>query len=342
MVSCIEDLGVFVGESGSLIVDGLITNEPGPHVIQLTMTREFNTSPDYDAVEGADVRVISEDGVEIKLNDTFKGVYETPEAFIGKVGTAYQLKVRLNSGAEYYSDFETLSDVPVIDSIYYENVQKEVLSEEDVLFEETRVGIFIDYCDDEQVSNYYRWRYLETYEIYAPKNNAEEVSVRGCSYTQIVSNCWVDDYDSDFLAIQNDFLMNGQDIIKQEIFSAIIDRKFAIGYSVEIQQYSLTQQAYEYWEAIENQLENNGTIFETNNYQIRGNIHSSEENELVLGYFEASAVSRKRLLLVDSEVQYNYAYVCEPNENNGCFPEACVDCTKYNASSNNVKPDFWP
>ena len=39
---------------------------------------------------------------------------------------------------------------------------------------------------------------------------------------------------------------------------------------------------------IENQIGNNGTIFETSNFQIRGNISNIADNdELVLGYFGA-------------------------------------------------------
>jgi hypothetical protein len=127
-----------------------------------------------------------------------------------------------------------------------------------------------------------------------------------------------------------------------EIFHAEIDRKFAVNYMVEIQQQSLTFNAYKYWEAIDNQIGNNGTIFETSNYQIRGNISNTKDaEELVLGYFGASAVDSERILVRSTDIGYQYEYECEPN-NIGCIPELCINCTAYSASSTINKPDFWP
>ena len=127
-----------------------------------------------------------------------------------------------------------------------------------------------------------------------------------------------------------------------EVFYAEIDRKFAVNYMVEVLQYSLTPNAHNYWQTIENQIGNNGTIFETSNFQIRGNISNIADNdELVLGYFGASAVDSERILVQAADIGFVYSYACEPNEI-GCFPGLCIDCTTYSASSSTNKPDFWP
>ena len=53
--SCIDPIDFSKGEdSKSLVVDGLITNEPGPYVVELERTSDYNITSEYtEKVEGA-------------------------------------------------------------------------------------------------------------------------------------------------------------------------------------------------------------------------------------------------------------------------------------------------
>ena len=343
--SCIEDLGVFKGIEPTLVVDGSITNLPGPHTFKLLITHEFNTGPDYSLVEGATIKIVDDIGNEVDLTDERKGVYETPETFSGVAGRSYQMVITLNSGKKYTSSFEKLNEVPPIDNISYSIEEVEELSGNNTIVDIEKVLIKVDFCDPENEKNYYRWRYQETFQVLAPLAGGTTGgggNFRGCGRTLPKADCWAKGFDHEFLKVSNDLLFDGSELKDYTIFATDIDRKFDIGYSALVVQYSLSKEAYEYWEAIKNQIGNNGTIFETSNYQIRGNLSAVDDpDELVLGYFGASAVSSNRLFMDDADIQYNHQYSCEPNQI-GCFPAACIDCREYLPSSSDIKPDFWP
>lgn len=347
-MSCIQELGVFTRVTPAFIIDGVITNEFGPHAIKISKTKEYNTAATYfPEVENATVIIEDSEGSTIQLSDQYTGIYYTPDNFIGIIGNSYRLTVTLNSGEVYQSEFEELLPVPSIDNIFFDLVNKEVLSEANIVSNERVVSFFIDYTDPANDDNYYRWRYHETFEIFAPEAETmrDDLSPqrRGrCGKLSENPTCWAKGYDHEFLKIDRDLSFDGKEMKDIEIFYAEIGRKFAVNYMVEIQQHSLTPNAYKYWQAIENQIGNNGTIFETSNYQIRGNIYNpKDEKELVLGYFGASAVASESILVRSSDIGYNHEYACEPNEI-GCIPALCIDCTKYSFSSSIIKPDFWP
>ncbi|RJE70665.1 DUF4249 domain-containing protein [Reichenbachiella sp. MSK19-1] len=342
--SCIENLGVFKGRNGDIVIEGVITNEFGPHIVKLATTKEFGAPTDYYLVQGANVTIEDNLGGVIDLENIGEGKYQTPENFRAELGGSYRLRVVLRSGEEFESSFESLNEVPTIDKVYHRIEQRSVLSSSDVLTEESVVVFYADFNNPKDVDNFYRWRYKETYQVFSPLAGNREGDVlqsRGCTMAISHRDCWVDKFDTEFLNITNDGYYDGLEQLGHEVFFTDIDKKFAIGYSANIQLYSLSEQAYEYWAAIEKQAENSGSIFDTSNFQIKGNVSSIDDPEqLVLGYFGVSGVASQRVMLINYEVPYTHTYVCEAN-NSGCYPVNCIDCTAYGASSRTTKPDYW-
>ena len=334
-LSCIQELGVFTGVEEAFVIDGVITNEFGPHVIKIAKTKQYNTARNYFAeVENAIVIIEDDLGNTIQLTDKRAGIYHTPDNFIGVIGNSYRITVTLNSGIVYQSEYEELFPVPSIDKLTFGLADKEILSDENLIIKERVVSFFVDFKDPANVDNFYKWRYHETFEIFAPK--AEELELPNIT-------CWAQDYDREFLKIDRDLLFDGKEMRDFEVFYAEIGKKFAEDYFVKIEQQSLTPKAYSYWETIKNQIDNNGTIFETSNFQIRGNISNLNDNdELVLGYFGASAVTSMSILVHPGDIGFVFFYACEPDPFSGRIPTICLDCTSYSASSTTTKPDYWP
>ncbi|MGC8864648.1 MAG: DUF4249 domain-containing protein [Bacteroidales bacterium] len=104
-VSCTEKMDIVLDESYTrLVVEGLITNEPGPHVIKLTTTAPYFSNQPVPLVSGAHV-FLSFNGDSIPLLESSPGIYTTPSHFTGIVGTTYRLGIRLKTpigGSEYY------------------------------------------------------------------------------------------------------------------------------------------------------------------------------------------------------------------------------------------------
>jgi len=80
-----------------LVVEGKITNEPGPHEIRLSLPLyEMNGTP--EPVSGAEVEVFDGQSAHVFGEDPSReGVYLGPPGFSGEVGHYYQLRIRQGS-----------------------------------------------------------------------------------------------------------------------------------------------------------------------------------------------------------------------------------------------------
>ncbi len=340
LFGCIQEIEQFGGGLTPLIVTGELTDESGPHQVRLLFQEGFNVRPDFQKVDGVDVRIIDDLGNEEQLSQIGNGFFETSEDFSGTIGRSYHLKLVFPDESIYESDPELMLPTPALEKIH------------SVPNEFNEMQYFVDFTDPEGLNNFYRWRYKGTYEVFSdyagerfgggdfgtPRN-------RSCYPANIFGNpfaqCWVNDFDISFLKVENDQLFNGRFVDKKLIYSHGIDIKFDIGYSAEIKLQSLSKRAHKYWSEIQNQLGNKGTIFETANYQILGNVKSiSSPEDVVLGYFQVSSVSSIRAF-VDTYKGTFPPRDCEPNEG-GCRPAYCVSCIAFGTSSTANKPDFWP
>ncbi len=333
--SCVERIDLFSGATPTLVVDGIITNESGPHTIRISFSTAFNEVRDYSAVEGANVFIVDDSGIEEKLNYIGNGDFRSSDQFKGEIGKSYQLNIELNSGKKYESSFEKITPVAPIDKIDYE-------------IEDDQIVFSIDFEDNFFEKNYYRWRYEGTYQVFAPETQNPLVSPEQGGRCAIFGNkeadCWPKDFDREYLNVSDDKLFNGEKRSSFEIYRRVKeDVRFAIGYSSLIEQYSISKEAFDFWLAIANQLDNNGSIFDTSNYLITGNVKDVNDPDVpVLGYFGASAISSKRVFIQNSTLSFEYEYNCEPVDDESCIPVKCTDCRKHSGSSTSDKPDFWP
>ena len=145
-------------------------------------------------------------------------------------------------------------------------------------------------------------------------------------------------------------------------------RKLYLRYSLLTKQYSISKEAFEFWENIKKQNSGLGALYATQPFQIRGNMRNVlDEEEAVLGYFMAAGYSEKRIF-VDRPSGVSFFYdVCiigEPGPFDlaplyrskpyswpiylGQEPEGgpikiadrlCLDCRAHGGKLE--KPEFW-
>ncbi len=337
---CVEEIEVFKGTADSFVVDGTITTDPGPHLVRLGYSRQYNTKPDFSRVEGASVSIIDDEGNTEQLTYALNGNYITSQAFSAVPGKSYRIKITLKNGEEYESLPEKCLAVPELTAL-------------SAKLNGTKLDFSVDFTDDLETENYYRWRYNGTYEFIAPvayemsKTN-QRMKKGDCitwegpaPFAKDIYRCWVKEADVEYLKVEDDLLFNGKQMTNYHLFSLDLLQKFNRGYFAEVKQYSLTKAAHTYWSGIQGQMGNNGTIFESPNYQIRGNIRAVENPDMnVLGYFGVSSVSTASLFVGDFMGLFG-EIPCETN-NSGCYPERCMDCRRAAASATTTKPDYWP
>jgi hypothetical protein len=136
--------------------------------------------------------------------------------------------------------------------------------------------------------------------------------------------------------------------------------RLTVKYSLFIKQYSLSDTAYEYWNQLKKQHQEAGGLYEIQPQQIRGNIYNiNNEDENVLGNFNVSGLSEKRVFVSERFNFFPENYDCTPYipivlppsyktpiwvilDKKGILylaDQDCFDCTKSGGTTE--KPDFW-
>lgn len=78
---CVDELDVpVVIDQNRLVVDGSITDQPGPHTVKLYLSSSLNQDLDYPVyVSGASVQIRDDLGNTVSLTEIRDGVYQTAE-----------------------------------------------------------------------------------------------------------------------------------------------------------------------------------------------------------------------------------------------------------------------
>ena len=74
----------------------------------------------------------------------------------------------------------------------------------------------------------------------------------------------------------------------------------------------MTETAYEFWKNLEDQSKQSGELYTTQPARLSGNMQvQGETGETVLGFFSASSIAEKRILM-QPNIGFDSTIVCEP------------------------------
>lgn len=286
--ACVEPYDLKnISYDNALIVEGHISNINKPQQIKLSRTSTLNERV-FIPESGANVRVESESGESIQFNEVKPGIYEST-AFAGVVGEGYTLSITTNSGRKYKSNQVMLRDVPPIGKIYAEFVTTP----------ERGIKISVDSEDPQNKTHYYRWDYIETYEIHTPFPSNYWVPPGTDSAVwryDRVDVCWASDTLRKVLIKSTNTQAQDKVIGYQLRFIPESSYIFRVKYSMLVQQYALSEEAYNYWELTRIFNETQGSLADVQPGTITSNIVGvTDPKETVLGYFDASAISEQRV-----------------------------------------------
>jgi hypothetical protein len=282
---CIDPFSPDLEESpDTLVVDGLVTNGPGPHRIQLSRSGVFEQSVrGIDRpVPGADVIIQDDAGNEVLLTenrpDIDPGVYVTAEgALVGTVGRTYTLRVSLPDGSTYTSSPQRMRPVPSLDTLIVQETDQP----------EGGLEVLAGFRESEETGQFYRWA-------------INSVAAFGIL---VIGRCQFPDQKGDVcffrdsrtpgvVNVTDDQLINGQSVLRPVRRFQPESDALRLPHAVRVQQQSLTPDAYEFWNAIREQIENSGTTFSSPPARIEGNVRNpSDPTDVALGFFQVSAVS---------------------------------------------------
>jgi hypothetical protein len=356
----------------ALVVEGLITDQPGVYTMEISLSTPLWSNGTKAAMVGCTVWITDDNGGTFNLTEGEKfGTYLTdPATFRGEAGRIYTLHIIANErlGNLYYESYPTkMIATPPVDSVYYE---KRLFNQEGFGTVEG-CQIFLNTHDPAGECRFYRWEYNETWEFSLPDN-----------YTVLNKTCWRSENSAGIL-IKNSSSLENEKITHFPLLtiSNPVDR-LSVKYSLHVNQFSLNEDEFYYWEKIKNMTEETGGLYDVIPASISSNVYCPDDvTKKVLGYFSVSAVKSKRIFIKDNFVNRNmeyfnciadtihksgsvwvkYNYATHRNDTisgegtsywvlidyPGSVPptrmitweKGCADCTTRGTI---YKPDFWP
>jgi hypothetical protein len=352
LTQCIDPLVVHLPpHTASLVVDGLITNDPGPYQVKLFYSSKVDTSlaqPEYE--QGASVWIIDDVGNKEQLNEIMPGLYETDASGIrGELGRSYSLQIRTNSGTEYSSAPQLLSPAGEIDNLYAE-FEKNV-----IIFRDAdpvdAFSVFVDAHGNADRTNLFRWRWTGTYKVKTYPELRQIFTKNGpipdppaCSGYIVQQGgikqvggctcciCWTTEFNTNAIVSDNRFV-NDELFTKVEVAKLPASGlRFYDKYYIEVEQLSISDAVYDFWKLAGAQQKGLGSLFQPNSVKVRGNVVCVADPEKeVLGVFSVSAVTRKTLFLDANQVPFDIEPLLVINE----------DCRDALSNGTLQKPPFW-
>lgn len=270
-VSCVDPVDPDVDRRQVPVVDGVVTNGPGPHVVKLRLSGAFEQSTDaiQEPLTGAEVTITTGSGTTAVLREPRPerepGTYETrPGELTGTPGETYRLEFTLADGRRYRSTPQRMLPTPDLDSLLFS------VNETGALVTEASV------TDPDTTGNLYRWDLEGTW-----------------YYTSEAGPCYlVDQNVLSSLTLQSDRLVNGNQF--QQIIRAFPteDERLTFQYAMDVRMEAVTPEVFRFWKTIRSQVENDGTTFSNPPSRIPGNVARVDDStDEALGLFYA--VDRK-------------------------------------------------
>lgn len=314
-----------------LVVEGSVSTLPGPHFVKLTRTARYGDV--FDGINGpvldANIYVRDDLGNVTVYAEVGKGTYKSPADFSGVVGRSYSIFIETREGNEYLSIAETITEVPEIDSVFYEFKTLASISKEGKPITKTGVDIKIITNDPGNSENYYKWNTKGTFkfksnpELYTPPRATSPRPKDCCDI------CWLSE-DNIELNITNDKLFQGNQLVQSIFFIEDNGSRFYEKYYLEVEQKSISQSSFKFYTLLKNQLDINGDIFDSPPTEITGNIISlTDPNEAVIGHFSAFDISTTNLFVIGTDLPLRTA---PPKINDDC---------RVVRNATTQKPSFW-
>lgn len=343
--------------TGYLVVEGYISGNSSSY-IRLSRSIPLPGDSAIPAVTGAHLQLEGTDGSIGQFTDSANGYYILPPVALN-TATRYRLRITNINNETYLSDYVPYKPTPPIDSISW-------------TLNPSGVNIYANTHDPTGNTRYYQWNYIETWQYTSAEPsgilwNGDSLVPRPAS--QQIYDCWHIDTAATVLIGTSEAL--AQDLIYAQplIFIPTSSRPLSVEYSVLVNQYALTDSAYQYLSGIKTSTQQLGSIFDAQPTQLTGNIHClNDPSQPVLGFLAAGTLQQERIWISNAQLPgWDYFFECPLKDS--LIPDippilelffgtpawtpiatnryqvltnltTCIDCTTMGGT--NQKPPFWP
>ena len=358
--SCIEPFPLtFNGNKVIFTVEATLTDIDEPQKIKIFESISYERNTYALPVLKAKVELLVDKKEKILLTEQENGTYALPTSFRTKTGSSYQLFIQRADGSQYQSGVETMVGVADIVKIYDEFILRGIPSGE---FYNPAHYIYIDTPDPADQKNNYMWtwklwelqeicttclngRYFEIASGRDPKGCRKEAGFENIWFDYFCNgDCW-DMFFSKELNVFSDIYTNGNVITGKLV--AKIPYYLEEGGLIEVQQQSVSPDAYRYFKLIADQVQSNGNLVDTPPSGIIGNVKNiNDANEPVAGLFMVTSIKKKRYWIGRENAKgkafplglLDHTIIPEPEENNEPGRPPLVPCIEV-PTRTKIKPE---
>jgi hypothetical protein len=319
--SCVDRLKDFTSDSyPQLVVDGHITDGPGPYTVKLSRTRKVVDFSPLATVSARKVTIFDNVGNKEVLTEIGAGIYQTsPSGIRGVIGREYFVRIETRDDKIYESIPEKINPSGIVDSVYYEFEQNK--TEQGVNKHQFR--IFMDSRGEPDGENLFLWKLTGTFRVEtSPKlyfyivGGGPVKDPRPCSgfiLDQSINKlnyvkpceccqCWASIVDK-IPNVSDNYLVSNARFKKVEM--GIIPVEFWPFWDktmVKVEQLSMSKIAFNYFKTIRDQKEGATSLFQPSIGKAVSNIFLKNGNEEVQGIFYAATISKKILFLSAKDI----------------------------------------
>ena len=337
ITSCLDPIAFESSDNqGLLVIDGQLNPSDEDQIIRISRTVEFGDKF-LDPVEGASVKLVYNDDSDV-YEELEPGVYRLIQNEVEITeGGFYHVEIVLRDGSTYQSTPAEMPAVQKADSAYFSIETGLVTARSGIELEQRIVQVYVDsdVITDDDNPAYLRW-YVDEYYSFAEPNCGGLHQPKTC-YVPLEGNPQdITLFTSRDLGIER---IEGLRVATKSMFPEV---EFRGLHYFNVNQFALSQEAYEYWEKVEESVSQEGTVFDRPPARIGGNIFNVDDRkEVVLGYFEVANLHIVRAKMLPSDYTSGLARspVCSVFQTHRWLPECC-NCLRI-PNSTTIRPSWF-
>jgi len=298
--SCVDEYWPDIGTKYDelLVVDGSLSNEPGPYIIKLSKSLNIEI-PEYKPLSNYEVIISDNLGNSEVLKEIEKGIYQTSaDGIQGIIGRSYKLMIKSPSNDRYETEYEILQNPIEIDNVYSEIGKKTVAGYDHKL---SGLQFYVDTKMADKDTNYILWRLEDTYEYnanYRAKYIYDHFQMHLLNPSDSLYTCWRTRKRKEIITATTKNQTEPK-IIKMPLqFISTETKELSVRYSVLVKQYTLNYKAYDYWNKLIEIEDDVSWLYAIQPYPVLGNVRNiADDSEIVLGYFMVTGIDKKRIFV---------------------------------------------
>jgi hypothetical protein len=349
------------------VVSGMVNDNDEVQTVSVSIASSIS-DPKYIPVSGCNIHIFDDMGNQFEMQEAGSGNYQTriDKSYLVP-GTSFMVEIITSDGTKIESDFDKMSECPELDTIYF--VRKE--TQENSSGQITQgLQFYIDMNAENLSSHFFRWEAIGTWKYNVPY--AKMWYYDGAVHQILPPDssrmvCWSTQKVKNIYTLSTESFVDNRYSKLPLHFVDNNSPRLMNGYSLLVNQFSLSKAAFSYWDQLRINSFEQGELYEKQPLSIAGNLHNNTNpDQEVLGFFSASSVKSKRIFVSPiDDFEFNIIPYCKPDTLGvGGFREIrtsqypaylngneltyfqivleryCIDCTSLGGTT--VKPVFWP